>query len=358
MRLIITSKFDSCFNSISISKKSENVGDCPRNVLTYIDGDGVGKSLKPSYDRSRDSESKESTYLNSKPMKSSSDPPLKFPKNQTMTPPSRNLLSSIQRPKTLDFFPKQIEMHGGWLTEDASEAMPESPMPLEAWLTLRHRSLRQNGGTISRITEDDCIDQPLAFSIRCPHSQMLIEPSDGFLYHPEETSSDCVPQPNSDNVRVRLTLPAEHARWLRCTALEVELTGGIRKTVPIQVHCTPPSRKLRVEDRAGARDGLYFRGSMINFGEVAVGSVETRKVRLCNGSHTDEAVFIRDPHLPYVLFHHQLTIRKRAYVRLPVRFMPTVRGDFESILTVQWANERNKEGGTCTCQVTLIGTGV
>ena len=125
MRLIITSKFDSCFNSISISKNSENVGDCPRNVLTYIDGDGVGKSLKPSYDRSRDSESKESTYLNSKPMKSSSDPPLKFPKNQTMTPPSRNLLSSIQRPKS-----RQSCGTSCWpSTSPASPTPPSSPSP-------------------------------------------------------------------------------------------------------------------------------------------------------------------------------------------------------------------------------------
>ena len=123
MRLIITSKFDSYFNSLSLSKNSEIVGDCPRDVLTHMDGDGVGKSLKPSYDRSQDSEIKESTYLNSKPIKSSSDPQLKIPKDQTMTPPSRNLLSPIQRAKTLEFFPKQIEMHGGWLTEDASKAM-------------------------------------------------------------------------------------------------------------------------------------------------------------------------------------------------------------------------------------------
>ena len=76
-----------------------------------------------------------------------------------------------------------------------------------------------------------------------------------------------------------------------------------------------------------------------------------------------------DPGLPFLLVHQQLCIRSRAYVRLPVRFIPTVRGDFESVLVVRLTSRPGVDGREVragfdqeqppiACQITLVGTGV
>ena len=55
---------------------------------------------------------------------------------------------------------------------------------------------------------------------------------------------------------------------------------------------------------------LFFRGAIVNFGNVPVGTMATQKVRLCNAGSTEAAVTVVDPGLPFLLVHQQLSIRR------------------------------------------------
>ena len=286
--------------------------------------------------------------------------PIVKPASQQAMVPSHRQVSPPTAGPPLEILPRQIQMHGRYNDDydhdhdhdhDHNHDDRAPPRPLEAWLTLRYRGLGSNdNGDDDDESPAPLSLQPAAFSVRCPHPRMLIEPSEGVM------GGAATAGKASQDVRVRLSLPAEHAQWLRCTALEVEVAGGARKSVPVQVHCSQPARIIDGHEETSGKEGLYFKGAILNFGHVEVGSMETRKVRLCNGTYQDAALSICDPALPFVVLHHQLTIRHRAYVRLPVRFMPTVRGDFESVLAVSLIADGQRE--PFTCQVTLIGTAV
>ena len=73
---------------------------------------------------------------------------------------------------------------------------------------------------------------------------------------------------------------------------------------------------------------LFFRKQAVNFGSVATGSLNRVKVELCNPNDEEVTVTFTDPALPFVLAHSEVRMRPKAYVRLPVRFVPTV-GDKE-----------------------------
>jgi len=121
---------------------------------------------------------------------------------------------------------------------------------------------------------------------------------------------------------------------------------------------------------------VYFKGTVVNFGVVAVGASLTRKLRLCNAAYAAQdgdgvseregfaEVELRGAGGPFLLRHHHLSIRPRAYVKVPVAFAPCVRGDFEVVLAAHIAGRRacgprSGLGETpCTCTITLVGTAV
>jgi hypothetical protein len=39
-------------------------------------------------------------------------------------------------------------------------------------------------------------------------------------------------------------------------------------------------------------------------------------------------MLFKDPALPFVLMHNEVKLRARAYVRIPVRFVPIALGEF------------------------------
>ena len=109
----------------------------------------------------------------------------------------------------------------------------------------------------------------------------------------------------------------------------------------------------------GGGGGIYFKGAVVNFGEVGVGAVADRTLRLCNGcpvGGAPAAVALGDPPAPFGLRHHHLALRGRAYVKVPIRFSPAVRGDFEVTLTAHRLD--TPPGPGAACSITLIGTAV
>ena len=79
------------------------------------------------------------------------------------------------------------------------------------------------------------------------------------------------------------------------------------------------------------------------------------QVRLCNTSHEGIEISLQDPFLPFLLIHHHLRIRPRSYVKLPVRFIPSIRGDFEATL-VAFLQVNGKTAAAC--RVTIVGSAV
>jgi hypothetical protein len=69
---------------------------------------------------------------------------------------------------------------------------------------------------------------------------------------------------------------------------------------------------------------IYFSRRAAAFGSAIVGSVSRMKVELCNSLQEDVTVQLSELPLPFVLIHSEVVLKARAYVRLPVRFVPTV----------------------------------
>ena len=73
---------------------------------------------------------------------------------------------------------------------------------------------------------------------------------------------------------------------------------------------------------------LYFSRRAASFGSAAVGTVSRLKVELCNPRDEQVRALLSELPLPFVLLHKEIVVAPRAYVRVPVRFVPTaVRSD-------------------------------
>jgi len=68
---------------------------------------------------------------------------------------------------------------------------------------------------------------------------------------------------------------------------------------------------------------IYFSRRAASFGAAAIGSVSRLKVELCNPRDTEATLYIQELPLPFVVLHKEIQLGARAYVRLPVRFVPT-----------------------------------
>lgn len=96
--------------------------------------------------------------------------------------------------------------------------------------------------------------------------------------------------------------------------------------------------------------GVYFRKDSINFGAVTIGSLTRANIELCNATDEQVTVYLGDPMLPYVLLHNEISLRPRAYVRVPLRFLPVEEGDFCNELIAQTAD------GTYHTRIHLAGS--
>jgi len=53
---------------------------------------------------------------------------------------------------------------------------------------------------------------------------------------------------------------------------------------------------------------VFFRKDCINYGTVAIGSLTSANVELCNGTEEVVTVLLGDPMLPFVLLHNELSL--------------------------------------------------
>jgi hypothetical protein len=89
----------------------------------------------------------------------------------------------------------------------------------------------------------------------------------------------------------------------------------------------------------GAPTDVYFSRRVARFVRTAVGSMSRIKVELCNPRDEEVTIFLLEPSLPFILLHSEIQLRPRSYVRLPVRFIPTLaRLNYACELTVQSAH--------------------
>lgn len=61
-------------------------------------------------------------------------------------------------------------------------------------------------------------------------------------------------------------------------------------------------------------------------------------------------VYLGDPCVPFVLLHNEISIRPRSYVRVPVRYLPVLAGDYHNELLAQTAD------GSYHTKINLIGS--
>jgi hypothetical protein len=240
-------------------------------------------------------------------------------------------------------------------------------------LTPRHLTLVESAGALEgwlalRLKPDAETEEPVAFTVFCPHPKVVAHPAAGLLRRRASHGGgrDEHAGGGDSTVWVRVSLPLASAGGLRCTALEVEVgPGGQRRCVPVRL---PDTCLGRAATPAAAASGLpghpasgnacatgvYFKGAMVNFGRVPAGELKDLTLRLCNPNPAGAAAAVRldDPGAPFVLRHHVVSVRPRAYVKVPLRFAPSARGDFEVVLAARNAN------GHVVCQVTLVGTAV
>jgi len=105
-----------------------------------------------------------------------------------------------------------------------------------------------------------------------------------------------------------------------------------------QQHQHMPKDEVMPPIRSHPSRGVFFRLPTANFGTTTVGSLTRLKLELCNALDVQVTVFLRDPSLPFVLLHEEVQLRARAYVRLPIRFVPIAAKEYTSELVAQTAD--------------------
>lgn len=95
-----------------------------------------------------------------------------------------------------------------------------------------------------------------------------------------------------------------------------------------------------VQSAKGDRS-VYFRRRLLDFGHIQAGSLVEKKVDLCNRLYEPVVVYLSDPKLPFILTHNEIHIRPRSYVRVPVRFLPVERKEFNLNLMAQTSDGKS-----------------
>jgi hypothetical protein len=95
--------------------------------------------------------------------------------------------------------------------------------------------------------------------------------------------------------------------------------------------------------------GFFFRKSQAQFGSVAIGNLVRTKVELCNATNNELTVYLGGLNLPFSNLHNEAVIRPRSFIRIPVRFVPTVPGEFNTELVAQTSD------GKQICSIQLTG---
>ena len=93
---------------------------------------------------------------------------------------------------------------------------------------------------------------------------------------------------------------------------------------------------------SSSRGRVYFRSSVVEFGEKAVGTCGSMRLQLCNSTDSDVVVRVAEPSTPFVVLHKKIRIKANAFVRLPVRFIPMAANFYESLLHVDSGGGREQ----------------
>ncbi|GAB5031952.1 Hypothetical protein NocV09_00702150 [Nannochloropsis oceanica] len=90
----------------------------------------------------------------------------------------------------------------------------------------------------------------------------------------------------------------------------------------------PSSSNSAFLSSSSGTPGVGFAQTFINFGKQPLGSVNIQRVRLCNPLSAPQLVVLESASLPFVLAHRVIKLRPKAFVKLPLRFVPVHRGEF------------------------------
>lgn len=104
-------------------------------------------------------------------------------------------------------------------------------------------------------------------------------------------------------------------------------------------------------DHANHMSRVYFRQEEVQFGRVRVGSLNRVKVDLCNATSEEVTVSVEDLSLPFVVVHHEIRLRAKSFVRIPVRFVPPSAKQFAAQLCVC---TKNVSGQTVASASTVL----
>jgi len=108
-------------------------------------------------------------------------------------------------------------------------------------------------------------------------------------------------------------------------------------------HPPPPQASSSSSSSSGG-PGVGFSQALVNFGKQPLGSVNIQKVRLCNPLTVPQLVVLESVSLPFVLAHRVIKLKPKAFVQLPLRFVPVHFGEFSVTLRAA-VHALHEEGG-------------
>jgi hypothetical protein len=88
----------------------------------------------------------------------------------------------------------------------------------------------------------------------------------------------------------------------------------------------------------GKRRGLFFENVTAMFGSVMVGCLVRTRVILANASNEEAVVYLGDVDSPFLITKNEVRLKPRSYVRVPVQFLPTKSGHYQTELMAQSAD--------------------
>jgi len=77
---------------------------------------------------------------------------------------------------------------------------------------------------------------------------------------------------------------------------------------PLRDNTAATATLQSVQALGECKTGVFFRKDCINYGTVAIGSLTSANVELCNGTEEVVTVLLGDPMLPFVLLHNELSL--------------------------------------------------
>ena len=145
---------------------------------------------------------------------------------------------------------------------------------------------------------------------------------------------------------VLLTLPpfskSQKKKNLHCNSLRSSHQGTRKTNAKVMAKEGEESFRSTSSRGSSSRGRVYFRSSVVEFGDKAVGTCGSMRLQLCNSTDSDVVVRVAEPSAPFIVLHKKIRIKANAFVRLPVRFVPMSANFYESLLHVDSGGGREQ----------------